>query len=124
MRSYERSFVEGKEYSQDNLIPIVILILGGNGGRATKKYAEEKIYDLLRSEFKKDLYHEKVANRQCNGGSMTSLGPERAKQNHGYIKSGNEAVRGTWELSGKGKACYDRLVAELKKTINEDTAGK
>ncbi len=55
-------------------------------------------------------------------GSMTLLwARERAKQNHGYIKSGKEAVRGTWELSSKGKTYYDQLVAELKEIINDKT---
>lgn len=114
MRSYERRFIEGKKYSQDSLIPIIVLILGANGGRATKKYVEEKIYDLFRAEFKKDIYHEKVANAQVPRWKHDiAWARERAKQNHGYIKSGTEAVRGTWELSPKGKTCYDQLAAEL-----------
>lgn len=121
MRSYERRFIEDKEYSQDSLIPIVVLILGGNGGRATKNYVEEKIYDLFRAEFKKDLYHEKVANASVPRWKHDiAWARERAKQNHGYIKSGKEAVRGTWELSSKGKTYYDQLVVELKDAINEN----
>lgn len=80
---------------------------------------------MLRAEFKKDLYHEKVANSSVERWKHDiAWARERAKQNHGYIKSGNEAVRGTWELSGKGKAYYDSLIAELKKTMNENTVGK
>src|SRR4030042_865195 len=121
MRSYERRYIEGKKYSQDALIPIIILILGGNGGRATKEYVEEKIYDLFRDEFKKDLYHEKVANASVpRWKNDIAWDRERAKQNHGYIKSGKESERGTWELSPKGKTYYDQLVAELKKAINEN----
>jgi len=96
--------------------------LGGNGGRATKKYVEEQIYDLFRVEFKKDLYHEKVANASVPRWKHDiAWARERAKQNHGYIKSAKDAGRGTWELSSKGKTYYDQLVAELKETINDKT---
>jgi hypothetical protein len=122
MRSYADRYIEGKEYSQDALIPMVILVLGSNGGRATKKYVEEKIYDLFREEFKKDLYHEKVANASVPRWKHDiAWARERAKQNHGYIKSAKEAGRGTWELTSKGKAYFDQLVAELKETLNEKT---
>lgn len=115
MRSFERRFIESKKYSQDSLIPIVVLILGGNGGRATKKYVEEKIYDLFRTEFKKNMYHEKVANASVSRWKHDiAWARERAKQKHGYINSAKEAGRGTWELSVKGRAYYNQLVTVLK----------
>ena len=89
--------IEGKQYSQDSLIPIVILILGAKGGRATKKYVEEQVYDRLHAEFKKNIYHEKAANSSVvRWKHDIAWARERAKQNHGYIKTGAEAVRGTW----------------------------
>jgi len=101
MSSYARSFIEGKQYSQDSLIPIVVLIVGAKGGRASKKYVEEEVYDMLRAEFKEDIYHEKLANSSVERWKHDiAWARARAKQNHGYIKSGAGAVRGTWELSG------------------------
>ena len=51
MSSYARKYIKGKKYSQDELIPIIALVIGAREGRATKKYVEEKVYDLFRSEF-------------------------------------------------------------------------
>jgi len=94
---------------------IITLILGANNGRATKKYVEEKIYELFRNEFTKDVYHEKVANLSVPRWKHDiAWARERAKQNHGYIKSGKETTRGTWELSTKGKIYYNQLVTEIR----------
>jgi hypothetical protein len=81
MSSYARSFIEDKQYSQDPLIPIVFLILGAKGGRASKKYAEEQVYDMLRAEFKKDIYLDKVANSSVERWKHDiAWARERAKQ--------------------------------------------
>lgn len=120
MSSYARSFIEGKQYSQDSLTPIALLILGAQRRPSVKENVEEQVYDMLRAEFKKDIYHEKVANSSVERRKHdVAWARERAKQNHGYIKSGAGAVRGTWESSGKGKAYYDRSVTKLKRTIKD-----
>lgn len=88
-------------------------------GQTKDFFKEKKTWSVLKDEILKDIYHEKVANSSVERWKHDiAWARERAKQNHGYIKSGAGAVRGTWELSGKGKAYYDRLVAELKRTIN------
>ena len=116
MSSYARKYIKGKKYSQDELIPIIALVIGAREGRATKKYVEEKVYDLFRSEFSKNLYHEKVANYSTPRWKHDiAWARERAKQNHGYIKSAKESGRGIWELSLKGKKYFKQLLDELKK---------
>ena len=84
---------------------------GAKGGRASKKYVEEQVYDMQRAEFKKDIYHDKVANSSVERSKHDiAWAREKANQNHGYIKSGAGAVRGTWELSGKGESTIGRRV--------------
>jgi hypothetical protein len=114
MISYAKKYIEGKKYSQDDLIPVVILIIGGNGDKATKKYVERKVYDLFRNEFSKDIYHEKVAYNVPRWKHDVAWARERAKQNHGYIKPAKEAGRGIWELTSKGKEYFKQLLDELK----------
>ncbi len=122
MKSYAGKFIEGKKYSQDDLIPIIILFLGGKGGRATKQYIEEQIYDLFREEFKKDIYHEKVANANVPRWKHDiAWARERAKQNHGWIKAATESGRGMWELTSAGKTHFETLIKTLKDVTNEET---
>jgi len=122
MKSYAKRYIEGKIISQDTLIPVIILLIGSNGGQATKKYVEEKVYDLLREEFKKDLYHEKVANATVKRWKHDiAWARERAKQIHGFIKSAKESGRGNWELTSKGMAYFDQLKKELKENLKEKT---
>lgn len=122
MRSYARKYIEGKKYSQDDLIPIVILLLGTSGGRAIKNYVEKEIYDLLREEFSKDLYHEKVANATVPRWKHDiAWARERAKQKHGYIKLAEESGRGNWELTSKGMTYFNKMKKELKENLKERT---
>lgn len=119
MKSHASKYIEGKRYSQDDLIPIVVLILGANNGRATKKHVEEKVYDLFREEFKADLYHEKVANYSVPRWKHDiAWARERGKQRYGYIKIPKLSDRGVWELSSKGKLYYEQLIEDLKKAKN------
>jgi hypothetical protein len=121
MRSYAGKFIEGKKYSQDDLIAIIILFLGGNGGRDTKQHVEERAYELFREDFKKDFCHEKVANGNVPRWKHDiAWARERAKQNHGYIKPAGESGRGLWELTTKGKTYFDQLVKTLKNVQNEE----
>lgn len=118
--TYTRKTIEGKKYSQDDLIPIIILTLGGNGGRASKKYVEEKVYDLFRKELSKDLYHVKVANCSVQRWKHDiAWARERAKKNHRYIKLPEESGRGMWELSSKGHSYYEQLVIELSEKVKD-----
>ena len=73
--------MESKKYSQDDLIPIIILLIGGNGGKAPVKYVEENMYELepFRDEFKKDVYQEKVANGTPHWKQEIAWARERAK---------------------------------------------
>jgi hypothetical protein len=117
MKFYARKYLKDKKYSQDDLIPIIILLIGGNGGRAPKRYVEENVYDLLRDEFRKDIYHERVANNIPRWKHDIAWARERAKKNHGYIKPPTTWSRGIWELTEKGKAFYQELVQALERRI-------
>jgi hypothetical protein len=115
METYAKRYIEGKQYTQDNLIPLIILILGNKGGKATKNCVEQKIYDLLQNEFSKDLYHEIVARNVPRWKHDIAWARERAKQIHDYIKPPEESGRGTWELTSTGKKYYEELLVELRK---------
>jgi len=120
MTTYARKYIEGKKYSQDDLIPLILLVIGGSGGRATKKNVEEKIYDLFREELSKDLYHEKVANHTIPRWKHDiAWARERAKKIHGYIKLPKESARGIWELTSEGNRYYKQLVDKLRQLKDE-----
>ena len=117
MESYARRYLRDKKYSQDDLIHIIILFIGGNGGRASKRYVEEKVYELLSDEFRKDVYQERVANNIPRWKHDIAWARERAKKNHGYIKPPTTWSRGMWELTEKGNAFYQELVQALERRI-------
>jgi hypothetical protein len=117
MESYPGKYLKGKRYSQDELIPIIILFIGGKGGKASKTYVEENVYELLRDEFRKDVYHQRVANNIPRWKHDIAWARERAKKNHGYIKPPTTWSRGIWELTEKGKAFYQELVQALERRM-------
>ena len=110
MESYPRRYLKDKPYSQDALIPIIVLLIGGEGGKASKKYVETEMYELYRKEFSKPVYQEKVARNVPRWQHDIAWARERAKQKHGYIKPPTTWSRGLWELSEKGKAYGQELV--------------
>lgn len=112
MNSYSRSrrYLGGKRFTQDQLIPVIIILVGGKGGRATKQYVEENVYSLFRDEFHKPVYHEKVANCAVPRWKHdVAWARERAKQRLGYIKPATKSGRGIWELTERGKAYFSDL---------------
>ena len=117
MESYPRRYLKDKKYSQDDLIPIIVLFIGGHGGKATKKYVEERVYELFRNEFSKPVYQEKVANDIPRWKHDIAWARNRAKKIYGYIKPPTTWSRGLWELSEKGKASYQELVQLIEKSI-------
>jgi hypothetical protein len=117
MESYARKYLNDKQYSQDDLIPIIILLIGGKGGRALKRDVEENVYELLRDEFGKDVYQERVANNIPRWQHDIAWARARAKKNHDYIKPPTTWSRGIWELTEKGNAFYQELVQALERRI-------
>lgn len=115
MQTYVKRYIEGKKYTQDQLIPIIILIVGSKGGKATKKFVEQKVYDIFQAEYSKDLYHEIVARSVPRWKHDIAWARERAKKNHNYIKPPEESGRGNWELTPTGKRYFEELINELKK---------
>lgn len=115
MKSLGHRYIEGKDYSQDDLIPIIILIIGIKGGRASKMYVEEKVYEVFHAEFSKACYHETIAGGVPRWKHDVAWARERAKQLHGYIKPPEESGRGQWELTLSGKDFYAQLVEQIRK---------
>ncbi len=107
--------LRNKKYRQDDLIPLIVLLVGSNGGKATKSFVEATIYELFRTEFNMPVYQYKV-----NKGTIPrwkhdiAWARERAKQMHGYMEAATISGRGIWELTDKGKSYYERLVKELQ----------
>lgn len=84
-------------------------------GCSIKIYVEERIYDLLREEFSKDIYHEKVANATVPRWQHDiAWARAKAKKLHGYIKGAKESGHGMWELTLQGQNYYKELSDKLR----------
>ncbi len=120
MNSYARKHLDGKKLTQDQLIPVIVMLIGGKVGRASKQYVEESVYELFRDEFQKPVYHEKVANHAVPRWKHdVAWARERAKQRLGYIKPATKCGRGIWELTEKGKAYFYDLEANLNRIAHK-----
>lgn len=113
---YARRLLKGKTYTQDSLIPFVVLVIGSFGGVAEKKEVDEKMYQILEEEFSKNVCHETVANDVPRWRHDIAWAKERAKQIHSYVKSAEDSGRGIWELTEKGKQFYDELIKRLERS--------
>ena len=111
---HARRLLKGKRYSQDDLIPLLILVISSLGGTASKQKVDEHMYDLLKSEFSADVYHEKVSHNVPRWQHDVAWAKEKARQNFGYVKSAEEAGRGTWQLTENGRQFADHLVKKLE----------
>ena len=114
---YARRLLKGKKYSQDNLIPFVVLVIGSFGGVAFKRDVDEKMYRILREEFSIQVYHEKVSHNVPRWQHDIAWAKERARQNHVYVKSAEDSGRGIWELTKKGKDYYQSLIKQLEGSV-------
>lgn len=109
--------LQGYAFTEDNLICLIVLVLGIMGGKGSKKQVEETIYDLFRNEFKKDYWHEKVAYGIPRWKHYIAWAKERAKQIHNFIKTPEQSGRGYWELTGKGKEYCIQIKVEFMNEI-------
>lgn len=114
---YARKILKGRKYTQDGLIPFVVLVIGSFGGTATKRDVDEKMYKILEEEFSDGICHEPVSHNVPRWRHDIAWAKERAKQNHSYVKSAEESGRGIWELTEKGKKYYSSLVRELERSV-------
>jgi len=114
---YARKLLKGKKYSQDSLIPFVVLVIGSFGGVAYKHKVDEKIYRILADEFSNEIYHETVAHNIPRWQHDVAWAKERAKQIHGYVKSAEESGRGIWELTEKGRQYCNLLIKRLERSV-------
>ena len=114
---YARRLLKGKKYTQDSLIPFVVLVIGSFGGIASKQNVDEKMYKILEEEFSTNICHETVSHNVPRWRHDIAWAKERAKQNHSYVKSAEESGRGVWELTEKGKKYYEDLIRELERSV-------
>jgi hypothetical protein len=96
---YARRLLKGKQYSQDDLIPFLILVIGSFKGKAYKSQVDEKMYSVLSDKFSHETLHQTVANNIPRWKHDIAWAKERAKQIHGWIKGAEESGRGVWELT-------------------------
>jgi hypothetical protein len=111
---YARRPLKGKKYSQDELIPFLVLIIHSFGGTARKRDVDKKMYDLLSSEFSQDLYHQTVSHNVERWKHDIAWAKERARQNHNYVKSAEQSGWGVWELTDCGKQYASELIRKLE----------
>ena len=114
---YARKLLKGKQYSQDNLIPFVVLVIGSFGGIAYKYDVDEKMFKILEEEFSSQVYHETVGHNVPRWRHDIAWAKERAKQIHSYVKSAEKSGRGIWELTEKGKEYYEQLINQLQRSV-------
>ena len=111
---YARRLLKGKKYSQDELIPFLLLVIQSFGGMARKSDVDTKMYNLLDSEFSNDVYHETVSHSVERWKHDVAWAKERARQHHGYVKSAEEAGWGIWELTISGVKLASELIKQLE----------
>lgn len=111
---YARRLLKGKKYSQDELIPFLVLVIQSFGGVARKKDVDNKMYEILDSEFSKDVYHETVSHNVERWRHDVAWAKERARQHHSYVKSAEEAGWGIWELTNTGEKLAKELIKKLE----------
>lgn len=115
--NYAFRLLKEKKYSQDQLIPFLVLVIHSFGGIARKSDVDEKMYELLNSEFSKDIYHETVANDVERWKHDIAWAKERARQHHAYVKSAEDAGWGIWELTCEGKEYATKLIKQLEASV-------
>jgi hypothetical protein len=113
---YARRLLRGKKYTQDRLIPFVVLVIGSFGGVAEKAEVDDKMYRILEEDFSDDICHETVANNIPRWRHDIAWAKERAKQIHSYVKSAEDSGRGIWELTVKGKNYYGELIIKIERS--------
>jgi hypothetical protein len=120
---YARKLLKGKKYSQDNLIPFVVLVIGSFGGIAYKNEVDKKMYKILKEEFSEQIYHETVSHNVPRWMHDIAWAKERAKQIHSYVKSAEDSGRGIWELTEKGKDFYAQLIRQIEQSVRTRKKG-
>lgn len=117
---YARRLLKGKTYSQDELIPFLILVIQSFGGIARKSDVDEKMYKLLSSEFSNGIYHQIVSHNVERWRHDIAWAKERARQHHGYLKAAEQAGWGIWELTSSGKEYAEQLIKKLEASIKRE----
>jgi len=87
--------------TQEELIPHIIKALKENGGAASKKLVERKIFQSFKSLFEQPYYQQKVSRGVPRWQHNIAWAKERAKH-IGLIESSAVSGRGIWKLTEKG----------------------
>ena len=112
-----RRLLKGKRYSQDDLIPLLILVIRALGGVATKNQVDSNMYTLLDSEFSQNVYNKTVSHGVPRWQHDIAWAKERARQNLGYVMSAEDAGWGTWQLTEKGNAFANSLAKKIESSV-------
>ncbi|MBC8484808.1 MAG: DUF262 domain-containing protein [Bacteroidetes bacterium] len=97
-----------EKITQDQLIPVIIKVLGKFRGKATKQQVEENINDLFYKEYEDSYYQETVGHGVPRWKHNIAWSKERAKH-QGLIKPASESGRGYWELTQEGEKYFRRI---------------
>jgi hypothetical protein len=73
------------------------------------------MYEILHSEFSKDVYHETVSKKVERWKHDIAWAKEKARQGHDYIKSAVDAGWSIWELTENGRQKAERLIEDLER---------
>lgn len=114
---YARRLLKDKKYSQDELIPFLVLVIQSLGGIAKKRDVDDKMYKILDTEFSKGVYHETVSHNVERWKHDIAWAKEKARQHHAYVKSAEQAGYGIWELTTSGKEYAEKLMQQLEASV-------
>jgi hypothetical protein len=114
---YASRLLKGKNYSQDELIPFLVLVIQSFAGIAKKRDVDDKMYKILQTEFFKGVYHETVSHNVERWKHDIAWAKERARQQHAYVKSAEQAGYGIWELTSSGKEYAEKLIKQIETSV-------
>lgn len=92
---------QDKHLSQSALVPDILTILKNEGGIASKKIVEEKVYQMHKDEFVKPWYNQLVSRAIPRWKHNVAWAKQIAVQ-AGWIMRPAESGRGKWQLTVKG----------------------
>ena len=90
--------IPDKRITRDDLIPHIIEVLQGHGGKAPKEVVDKEMYQKFQIIFKQPWYQEIVSNNTPRWKHFVAWAKERAKH-RGFIKWPSQSSHGIWELT-------------------------
>ena len=118
--------------TQDDLIPLIIVVLELNGGRLSKNDVESHVHNMIKNLITDKWYTEKVSHNIERWKHNLAWAKERAKR-RGFIKKPKESNHGCWELTDTAPNLhldYEDIapitkvesIKKLRKTLDKKTS--